>query len=192
MGFFLPLLPGEGFWLGFSGAAWKPSALKVAIGNINAVSGGPWRETLQTGPQDYVVCHPQLALDGIHTGVGVLQFGPDLLMTEEGKESKSMTIQVYDPRPGIFPEDQPLAGSRSDVLNHAMKSPLPNALRQENVGKIRQHVIRDPYGVSTWDISDSALATIHFSLPEQFRRITGIDSPPPVPDSDAYIGFRLP
>ena len=38
-GFFIPMYQREALWLGFGAAEWKPNAVKVGIGNVNAVSG---------------------------------------------------------------------------------------------------------------------------------------------------------
>src|SRR5215475_12642012 len=45
-GVFLPIYQREALWLGFDGAPWKPNAVKVGVGRINTVSGGPWDEEL--------------------------------------------------------------------------------------------------------------------------------------------------
>ena len=37
---FIPLYQSEALWLGFNAASWKPNAVQVGVGNINAVSGG--------------------------------------------------------------------------------------------------------------------------------------------------------
>ena len=53
---FVPMYRREALWLGFDGAAWKPNAVKVGIGGVNAVSGGAWDEELYAEPQAYLVC----------------------------------------------------------------------------------------------------------------------------------------
>src|SRR5438034_589052 len=62
-GVFIPMHQGEALWLGFDGASWKPNAVKVAVGMVNAVSGEMWDERLHDDPQDYVVCPQQPWLD---------------------------------------------------------------------------------------------------------------------------------
>ena len=68
--FAIPLHPREALWLGFGGVAWKPNAVQVAVGGVNAVSGGPWRDSLSAAPQNYLVCPPQPWLDGVNAGAG--------------------------------------------------------------------------------------------------------------------------
>jgi hypothetical protein len=45
----------EALGLGFDGARWKPNAVKVAVGRINAAPGSTWDEALHDSPQDYLV-----------------------------------------------------------------------------------------------------------------------------------------
>lgn len=75
-GVFIPLHEREALWLAFHGST---SAVKVAAGKINAVSGKPWDPKLKASPQDgdeqdYMVApHPQMWLDGFNTGNGVIK-----------------------------------------------------------------------------------------------------------------------
>src|SRR6266542_429138 len=41
-GVFIPMYQREALWLSFDAAHWKPNAVKVGVGNVNAVSGRPW------------------------------------------------------------------------------------------------------------------------------------------------------
>ena len=72
-GVFLPMYQREALWLGFEAAGWKPNAVKIAIGKINAISGRAWDEQLHADPQDYIVCPDQPWLDGINAGEGVIR-----------------------------------------------------------------------------------------------------------------------
>src|SRR5689334_23270192 len=38
-GVFVPMYQREALWLGFGGAEWKPNAVKVGLGTVNAVTG---------------------------------------------------------------------------------------------------------------------------------------------------------
>lgn len=78
-GVFFPMYEREAMWLGFSGPT---SAVKVATGKVNAVSGGMWSQELQppTGvdgkdpEQDYMVAPtPQPWLDGFNIGGGQIR-----------------------------------------------------------------------------------------------------------------------
>jgi len=107
--FHLPL-PREALWIGFSGASWKPNAVKIGVGNINAVSGKPWDQELHDDPQDYLVCPQQPWLDGINAGDGYIrQFIAMPLgsgYTVEGQltgadEFGGIQILVFEPKPGF-------------------------------------------------------------------------------------------
>src|SRR5688572_17259701 len=41
-GVFIPMYQREALWLRFEAADWKPNAVKVGIGNVNAISGELW------------------------------------------------------------------------------------------------------------------------------------------------------
>lgn len=78
-GVFIPMYAREAMWLGFSGPT---SAVKVATGKVNAVSGQKWSQELQppTGvdgkdpEQDYMVApRPQPWLDGFNVGSGQIR-----------------------------------------------------------------------------------------------------------------------
>ena len=71
-GVFLPIRPREAMWMGFRETL-RPTAVKVGVGRINAVTGDPWDERLHDDPQDYVVCPGQPWLDGINVGRGVIR-----------------------------------------------------------------------------------------------------------------------
>ena len=51
----------------------KPNAVKVAVGKVNAVSAKPWEQKLLPGENDYLVCSPQLWLDGNNAGEGYIR-----------------------------------------------------------------------------------------------------------------------
>ena len=115
-GVFIPLFQREALWLGFQAPPWRPHAVKVGVGGINAVSGEPWDEELHAGPQDYIVCPLQPWLDGINAGDGsVRQFvaaplGEGLTVEAQlagAEETGGVQLLVFAPRPGRFPDEPP-------------------------------------------------------------------------------------
>ena len=72
-GVFVPMYQREALWLGFQGADWRPNAVKIGIGMINAISGHPWNQSLSRGTEDYLVVPDQPWLDGINAGEGVIR-----------------------------------------------------------------------------------------------------------------------
>ena len=116
-GVFIPMYQREALWLAFHAAAWKPNAVKVAVGRVNAISGAPEEARLHADPQDYVVCPEQLWLDGIHTGQNAIRqfvamplgLGYSVEASVTGTEQfGGMQITVFEPQPGKFPEEPPV------------------------------------------------------------------------------------
>ena len=122
-GVFLPMYQREAMWLNFRGAHWRPNAIKVAVGKVNAISGERYHQRLEGTREDYVVVPPQPWLDGINAGNGFIrQFVAMPLgmgYTVEGQvtgEERHGGLQIvcFDPKPGRFPDQPPPpAGARS-------------------------------------------------------------------------------
>jgi len=72
-GVFIPMYQREALWISFQDRYWKPNAVKVAVGKVNAVSTKPWEQKLLPGENDYLVCPPQPWLDGINAGEGYIR-----------------------------------------------------------------------------------------------------------------------
>src|SRR5512139_2202067 len=62
-GFLIPMYQREALWICFRGST---SAVQIAVGGVNAVSGRQWRERLTARPQNYIVAPDQPWLDGIN------------------------------------------------------------------------------------------------------------------------------
>ena len=196
-GVFIPLYQREALWLGFEAARWKPNAVKVGVGGINAVSGADWDEILHSDPQDYLVCPPQPWLDGINTDNGVVRqfvaaplgLGDTVESQLTGSEAGGLRLLVFEPRVGQFPDKPP---PRS----------LPAALQTESVttgamglgagGKIRQKVYLDPYGLGAWDLQNFSSVWVHILNSEQYRAVTGLEPPPTSIDARTYTQYGFP
>ena len=115
-GVFIPMYQREALWMSLDGEYWKPVAVKVGIGKINAVSGEPWTQTILKRKQDYLVCPPQPWLDGINAGKGhirqfvAMELGEGYTVEGQltGKEEwGGIQIIVFEPKPGKFPDSPP-------------------------------------------------------------------------------------
>src|SRR4051794_34612711 len=113
-GVFLPMYQREALWLAFGGADWKPNAVQVAVGGVNAISGKPWGAGLSAAPQDYLVVPDQPWLDGIKSGKDVVRqfvamplgLGYTVEAQLTGKEDVGgLQLRVFEPRPGRFPDE---------------------------------------------------------------------------------------
>lgn len=113
--FIVPVHSREAVWIGFSAAPWKPNAVKVVAGGINAVSGLPDDGTALLQPQNYMVCPDQPWLDGCNVGGGVVrQFVAKKLglayglgATTVAGERGGLDILGFEPRPGLCTDTPP-------------------------------------------------------------------------------------
>ncbi len=148
-GVFLPMYQREAMWIALAGRHWRPNAVKIAAGKINAVSGKPWDQKLKKPSRgllgfgeaevDYMVCPPQPWIDGFKTEDDVIRqfiamplgMGYTVEGQVTGKEEHGgVQIIVYEPKAGRFPETPPpppaMAAPRNDLLGGVpMFSPPP-------------------------------------------------------------------
>jgi len=116
-GAFIPMYRREAMWIGFTGTDWKPNAVTVQVGGVNAVTGSTAAGVGRLAePQNYLVCPPQVWLDGIKTGENVIRqfvampLGEDYTIEASvtGKESLGgLRISVFEPKPHLFPDAAP-------------------------------------------------------------------------------------
>jgi hypothetical protein len=201
-GAFIPMYQREALWLGFSAAAWKPNAVKVAVGMINTISGARYDERLHADPQDYLVCPPQLWLDGINAGHGAIrQFvamplgqGYTVEAALTGDEHfGGMQIAVFEPKPGQFPDEPP--PSESGAAPRATARLASRDVQPMGMGAgglMRQKIYPDPHGIDVWDQNNHSAVVVHLVNSLGFRQITGADPPPPPIDARTYTDYGLP
>jgi hypothetical protein len=188
-----PLHQREAVWLAFGGTSWKPNAVQVGVGRINAVSGEPWAEGLRGDPQDYLVTPDQPWLDGINAGHGtVRQFvalplgtGATIEAQLTGEESEAaLTVRVFEPRPGRFPDEPP--------------PPQPGRVARMGSmglgagGAISQKLYPDRYGIDTWDPEQTATVHIRLLNSETWTELTGRPVPPTPISAQTYAAHGLP
>jgi tetratricopeptide (TPR) repeat protein len=120
-GFFIPMHQREAMFLEFSGFKWHPSVAKIAVGNINAVTGEEFTNAIRPHKQDYIVVPDQKWLDGINSLNGrVRQFiamplGKGYTVEEQVTDEArfgGIQIGVYNAREGLFPDEDPQAVER--------------------------------------------------------------------------------
>ncbi|WP_052639839.1 hypothetical protein [Zavarzinella formosa] len=147
-GVFIPMYQREALWISVRARHWRPNAVKIAAGKVNAVSGKPWDQALHAPEkpgligrvkgdpelQDYLTCPPQPWLDGFNTGEGnVRQFvamplgmGYTVEAQVTGKEEHGgLQLIVYEPKPGRFPETPP---QKRYVDSMCLSAPRPSAM----------------------------------------------------------------
>jgi hypothetical protein len=200
-GAFIPMYQREALWLGFHAAAWKPNAVKISAGKINAISGEPYDETLHSDPQDYIVCPDQPWLDGIHGESGsVRQFvamplglGYTIEASITGAETfGGIQITVFEPKPGGFP-DEPPAQHDTGPVRAAMPKPGGSTSMGLGAGGVmKQKIYPDPYGIDVWDQDNVGRVFIHIVNSAEFSGITGFEPPPTPIDAKIYTQHGLP
>ena len=169
-GAFIPMYQREALWLGFHAAPWKPNAVKIAVGSVNAISGEPDDKALSADPQDYVVCPEQPWLDGIHTGPGLVRQFVAMPLGEgytveaaltSGESIGGIQITVYEPKSGRFPEEEPVKPERGP-LRFAMPKAGRNATMGLGAGgTMQQKIYPDPHGIEVWDQDNYGRIFIH-------------------------------
>jgi hypothetical protein len=115
-GFFIPLYQAEALFIAFQGEKSHPSIAKVAVGNVNAITGKEHDLRIRSEIQDYVVIPHQKYLDGVNAGPGrVRQFvamplgdGYTVEAQISGEEKVGgLQLAVFEPIPGRFPDRSP-------------------------------------------------------------------------------------
>ena len=216
---FIPMYQREALWLAFEAAAWKPNAVKIGVGRVNALTGAGWDSSLNADPQDYLVCPDQPWLDGINSGTGVIrQFVAMPLgqgYTIEGQVSGQeqfggIQALVFDPRPGIFPDEPPppppvdaLSGMFGQPFGAPLGGPAAAPLAAmaggpaqdlglAAGGQITQKIYPDRYGLDTWETSSYGEVFIYIVNTARYMQITG-ELPPPSPiDAQTYSRHGFP
>lgn len=214
-GVFLPMFQREALWVSFQSPSWRPVAVKVAAGKVNAVSGKPWTEKLQADSenQDYLVTPPQPWLDGFKTGDGMVrQFVAMPLgmgYTVEGQVTGEEThgglqLLVVDAVEGRFkpPVRRGIgAGGMSVNCNYEpmLFSSAAVATNSEfcsmglaGGGSIEQKIYPDPYGIETWSEVRTGRVFVHIVNSSMWKEITGEDCPSSPVDAQTYARAGLP
>lgn len=194
--FVVPMHRAEALWLSFDAPFWKPRALKVGIGGVDALSGAPFDPgTLSADPQDYLVIPEQPWLDGINGGDGLVrQFVAVPLgegLTIEGQLTGSereggLTLSLFQPRPGRFPDEPPFEGRTG------MAACCAPAMGLGAGGHIRQEIYRDEHGFETWEPEPAATVRLELVDALAFAALTGLPMPHPPADAETYTSHGFP
>ena len=204
-GVFIPMFQREAMWLAFFAEPWKPNAVQVAVGGINAISGAGWDGRLHADPQDYLVCPDQPWLDGINAGPGMVRqfvamplgMGYSIEAQVSSREEQGgIQVKVFEPRPGIFPDEPP---EIEDTFGGEGTLPVSPAAAPGGVemgiaagGRMEQKIYPDPHGLGTWDEENSATLHVHILNSLQFSRVTGCPPPESPVTAQVYTHFGFP
>jgi hypothetical protein len=200
-GVFIPMYQSEALWLAFAGAFWKPNAVQIGVGGINAVTGGVWNDQLSDEPQNYIVCPDQPWLDGIQTGKDVIRqfvavpLGQGYTVEEQitsRAETGGIQIRVFEPKPGRFPNQPPVDEPLESM--HVMRavSARPAGMGLAAGGQMQQKIYPDAYGLDVWDLDNHASLHVHIVNSEQYRDLTGKEPPPTPINAKTYSDAGFP
>ncbi len=201
--YFIPMYQREALWINFDAAFWKPNAVQVGIGRINALTGHAWKTQLSDDPQNYLVAPEQPWLDGIKAGEGYIrQFvavphgsGYSVEAQLRGEESdEALRIAVYEPKPGRFPDvppydDREVVYEDSPALAQSARS---SSMGLGAGGKMRQKVYPDAHGLQTWQNEPAAEIVVYIINSEDFHAIVGTQPPASPIDAQTYTDYGYP
>ena len=175
----------EALWIFFEGTSWKPNAVQIEAGGVNAVTGEPFGGGLSGKPQNYVVAPLQPWLDGFKSADGVVRQFVAAPLGAADAGGGGLRFRVFEPKPGIFPARAP-----ANAYAYATRELPPMGLGAG--GAIEQKIYPDPHGVPVWDQRNSGDATVHLLHPRDYERVTG-EAPPATPiDAATYTKHGLP
>lgn len=199
-GVFLPMYQCEALWLGFHCPAWKPCAVKVAIGGVNVLTGEVDDNILRADPQNYLVCPTQLWLDGIYANAETIRqfvamplgLGYTVESALLGKEIYGgIQLMVFEPQPGYFADTPPPVTTSGPVRLFTPR----RVVEEMGVGAggvIRQRIYPDPYGVAVWNSCQYGRVFVHIVNSLQFQAIVERDPPSPPIDARTYTQYGFP
>lgn len=213
-GVFIPMYQREAMWIAFGGEEWRPRAVKIGIGNVNALTGEKFVAELKgAGEQDYLVAPaPQPWIDGIKAGAGFIrQFVAVRLgegLSVEGQvtgEEKvgGLQIAVYNPVKGKFKKpshEHEGAHGGTGMMGMEMSAAAPSGggagggaqMGLGAGGTMTQKIYHDPHGLAAWDAQAFAVIPVHIINSEMFQAITGKKPPEsPVTQKD-YASYGYP
>jgi len=202
--FLIPMYQREALWIAFEGADWKPNAVKIGIGRIDALTGETWSETLSAKPQNYLVAPDQPWIDGINAGEGFIRQFVAMPLGEgytverqiSGEETVGgIQIIVFEPKPGRFPDEEPPRPPVSSIgmsFMEPMAAAMPQAMGVAAGGRMRQKIYPDKYGIRTWDPDQRASLNVRIVNTRDWLGLSGEPAPPTPVDAAAYSDAGLP
>jgi hypothetical protein len=196
--FAIPIRKREALWIALEGPDWRPSAVKVGIGAVNAIDGRSWEEGLRADPQNYIVTGTQYWLDGINAGDNFVRqfvatpFGEGLTIEEQAARILEGTVrlEVFEPKPGRFPDAPPQNMPEPAEPDFGPAGGPPLGLGAG--GRIQQKIHTDPHGLDTWDLTSPAAAVVRLLDAASFQSLSGRAVPPSPIDAATYSRLGLP
>ena len=196
-GVMLPMYQSEAMWLNFTSPGDYPFAIKVAAGKVNAVTGGLWHDSLQRGPQDYLVIPDQPWLDGFCVEQGLIrQFVAMPLGTGYSAEEQLTETAECG---GVQIIAYPIKAERyrpQPTVSHMLRAEEPQAALYDMGlapgGRMRQQIHRDRRAFESWRHDLSSRCFVHVANTLVWSALAG-EAPPTTPPTAAeYTRAGLP
>lgn len=212
-GVMLPMYQSEALWLQFSSPRTYPFAIKVATGKVNAVTGEPWRDGLNRGPQDYTVAPGQPWLDGYCVEKGLIRqfvampLGAGYTAEEQitGRaDHGGLQISAFPLRGEVWERmlskwrSRPSEGTRYGGALTRGRAPAPAAAAGSMEmglapgGRMRQSIYTDTRPLEDWDTRASSRCFVHIANSLAWRQITGANPPTAPRTAEEYTRHGLP
>jgi len=214
-GVMLPMYQSEALWLHFKSDTIAghdtayPFAVKIAAGKINAVTGRPWSNGLQTDPQDYAVAPAQPWIDGFAVEKGVIRqfvamplgsgYSAEEQITGAGEHGglqilvSPMKREEFDRRFPIrtWKRADYVGMDTSDMVMFSRESPSAS-MGLAPGGRMKQEIFRDPYGIDAWNESARGRCFVHLVNSLVWEAITSAKPPTPPMTAAHYAKHNLP
>lgn len=203
-GVVMPMHQAEAMWISFTTSrdfVPYPHAIKIAAGKINAVTGEPWRDGLNTGPQDYLVLPEQPWLDGFCVAEGIIRQFVAMSMGEGYSVEEQLTGKAASG--GIQVIAYPMKRERFEALENALRSrrgflceqPFfaePGDMGLAAGGRMKQQVFEDPHGLDAWDQRHASRCFVTIMTAQSWQAATGQRPPAKPPTAADYTRAGLP
>ncbi len=212
----LPMYQSEAMWISLGTGAFRddsfPCAIRIAAGDIDALTGERWREGLQAEPQNYLVSTLQPWLDGFCVQKDLIRqfvampLGQGYTAEEQllGDAARGgLRISVYPMKQAVW---EALQRQRAEAAARRARQAamlpededfVPGASCCQSLGLapgglMRQQIYRDSYGLDAWDQRRGLSCTIHLLNSAQWQAATGEMPPGKAPSAQDYTAQGLP
>lgn len=198
-GVFLPIYQAEALWISFDSD--YPFSIKIAAGNINAVTGKEWTNELSRQPQDYVVLPDQPWLDGFCVQKGLIRQFVAMPLGSGYTVEEQLTGEAEFG--GLQLIAYPMKAEAAERLFKSRQATAFDSMPRFHIrssdemglapgGLMRQELYADDYGDDAWDTSARSRCFVHLLNSEQYHSVTGNFPPYKPPTSADYTKAGLP
>lgn len=212
-GVLLPMYQSEALWIGFDArhvpgrSAGYPFLVRVAAGKIDAVTGAPWNNGVERGPQNYMVVPGQPWLDGFCVERGTIRqfvampLGGGYTAEEQltgVAEHGGLQLLVHPMKREVFERRFPerhfelLMARRVAPGAVAMDACASADMGLAPGGRMTQDIYKDRFAFDDWDRTTRSRCFVHLANSLVWEAITGAPPPTPPPTARSYSEHGLP